>query len=1839
MANGGQCTTPREHRMNRSFASFASATYTSTEIIHEGAASIVYRGNRISDNVAVIIKTHRGDVPNPRIVAQLRHEHAVLADMQGPGVTPVYPLETSGSRVALVMADIGLASLDRHVGAGLGVDVVLQIITRMADVLHRARQRRIVHKDIKPHNTLVGFDPLDVYLIDWGIASRLRERHTAAESAPEGGEGTLAYIAPEQTGLLDRPIDARTDLYSLGVTFYELLTGVTPFDDKDAAALVKSHLTRTPAPPHLVDPRVPTQVSAIVMKLLQKSAEDRYSSARGLQADLATCLKQWERGEEIAITPLGSADKSSDFRIPQRLYGREPAVAAVMDAYARVRGGSSELLLITGPGGIGKSAVVGEARGPMMLDGAHFVSGKFQQFHGMVPYASLSEALRDLIRQVMSSRPAEIAVWAAELKRALGQNAGLLTQIVPQIERLIGPQPPVAEIGPAEAENRFHLVVQQFVSVFAREGCPLVLFMDDLQWAEPASLKLVERLLTSAERRHLLIIGAYRDQDSAALELLRKMLEDVSARGGAISRVELGPLQPDDVSRLVADTLAMPLPEVELLAAEIHGKTHGSPFFVCQLFTSLAQDGVIRFDLERGDWTWDILALRERAVTDNVAEFMSERLRRLSPATLELLKVASCLGSRFEHDLLAHVVGKSTSACAHGLWEALEEGLVVPLHDDYRLLRDTADTLAGGASDPTGEAVLSSHVCYGFLHDRVQEAAYTLLGTAERAEIHLAAARALIARALGAIPDESVFTVVNHLVAARSVVVEPAERVAAARLSARAGRRAKASVAYGAARDYLAGGIAYLPENGWAAEYDLAFALHGEHAEVMFLAGDVAPAEAVFDELLGRARTPSLKVGLHVTRIKLYNATYRHRDIVRLGRAALDLIEEPLPDTDDECQVRFDAEIALVMEKLGERPISELVDAPTMTDPRRKSAVQILLLLDSPSFVVSPRLSALVSLRQVLFSLRHGHSELSACVYAAFGMMMFRLFGKSRAADAKEVIKLALALDERFPNAEYAAKIAYMRANAAIITQPLREAIAYLDQAAQVSLAHVDVTHLGWSHTLLNVVLFAADEELDAISARLDATSKVARMVGLDAVLKTMTIDRQVIANLKGDTLSPRSLSNENFDEEGFLAASADREHLLAYYWYAKINLLCLNGEHVAAAPLLAEAEARLRWMWPFMQAQASFAMCLLLCRLLDGAAPADAEHYQATLEARHGMIAQRRALCEETWRCPDLLVAAERARLVGRDGDARQLYEEAISLANADGRLRMFALSHELCGKFELVRGRGAAARAHLSSAREGWLRWGATAKAEALSDWSQQSALPESAQASNPDPLTDTSKIRSTVLLQGVLLDLSEAMRAGHAISSEIIAENVIRQFLLASFSTAAVQRSFVVVIRDDEALVAGEMAEDSPDAKTYPGVPLESTTCISHAVVRYVAYSQEPLILNNGDTRSPFFDDPYLRAEQPKAVLCLPLVHHGLTVAVWYAESPIASGFRRGRIELLQMLASQAASALANARLYDELEQKTREISRANERLESEVAERTSELRRETMLLKQAQAQLVKLEKQATEVQMAGGFAHEMRNALAGASIYLKAAYNEENGEPKGLCRNSVEKLGQLLGIVRASIPAESLGRAENLIRGVDANERRMEDVLRRLRQAIGRSLEVTSRILDYSRKGFEQPGQILVDLGEVIQSVMLENEIALSKNDITIDIEAQPSCELIGSEGHFFSILSNLVANARDALLDVHDRPRKIGLKLQKIDGDILEIRVKDNGIGIALEHRAAIFDTFFSTKPSSGTGLGLGIVQKLVTLYEGTIDIESEVGLGTTMTVRFPFQRTSLATTA
>ena len=1513
------------------------AGYSITGAVLTDGETVLERARRAADGAEVLIRRTRGEYPSPRHIARLRLEYAITRELDLPGVVRALALERDGGGVALVLDDPGGRPLADALREGsLGLERALRVAAALAATLEAVHRRGIVHRDVSPRNILVDLDAGSLWLTGFGVAGRTLARIPS----PEAAQGTLAYMSPEQTGRTGRAPDHRADLYSLGVTLYEALTGALPFRSTDPTELVYAHLARVPAPLHEIAPEIPVVVSAIVTKLLEKAAEDRYQSAAGLQADLEECVARLRADAahpatahpSISSFPLGRHDAPGELRIPSRCYGRETESAALLAAWARAKGGGVELALLEGPSGIGKSVLLEDLRGVVEREGGCFAAGAFEEAGRSTPLAAVWDALRELCRKILTESTASLERCRGELLAALGQTGGVLVDVLPELGLILGPQPPVQDLTPAAAQNRFDLVFQAMIGVFARGPRPLAIGLDDLEHADPASLRLLSLLAAGARGGRLLVVGACRGAVADAGEPLDRAIGAFRAEGAAASVIAVPPLARPAITRLLADTLACDAERAAPLAELCLSRTFGNPLALRHLVTTLHDEGLIAFDAPAGAFAWDLDRMRDTVFTGDAVAFTAARLERLPPSARRALGLAACIGRRFDQETLALLDGRPAAEVAADLDAALREGLVLPLGPALTQSDDGAGPAAGEPAP----------LAYEIAHGRVQQSASALLDEWERQAAHLALARRLLARDLGG--DEALFEAVRHASLGAALIEDPAERIAVARRHLAAGQRARARGAHRAAVVYLEAGIALLGEAGWTDHHDLAFACQLALAECEHLEGNAARAEALFEAMLERARSDVDRTRVDTARVVLYTAAGCAADAIEVGRRALLRLGIDLGGA-EEAQLRaMKAELTELEMTLESRPIESLIDAPAMTDPVQRAALELLVHLHLPALNTSATLLSAVVYAQVNLSLRHGHSELSSYGYMAYGRILART--SRRYPEAYAFGKLALDLDARLNRGGLRCKLSYFFGTFLHLMEPLRTVLPYFHRAIDAGIESGDLQYASFACCNALAIQLALGEdlrELEEQATRFIALAAQARDALGSAFLAA---GRQAIRNLTGSTEGRQTLSDGVFDERSFAAAltAPGLSIASAFYHTTKLQLLFLHGDVEGAlreARLADEKDTNTQGL--HFATELSFYAALAVAAQEAPRTPSSRPRKPVPPGEHARRVEAWTDDCPANFRHKHALLAAERARLDGDEIEAMARYDEAIEAARDNEFPRDEALANELCARFHLQRNRRKVARAYMTDAYYGYLRWGATAKAEDIARDHQDLLIRTAPSSSAPGPSPPSAGAG-----RADLLDVATVVRAARALAEEIVLDRVLAQLMRIVVESAGAQRGALLLDRDGHLTVEAAIEADTGAVELGRPIPAEQSTEIPLSIVQYVARTQTPVVLGDATRGGRFSTDPYIAGSEPRSLLCIPLTHQGGVSGILYLENNAArDAFSPARIELLRVISSQAAIAIRNALLYARVQAVSDELLQANERLEGEVARRTEQL----------------------------------------------------------------------------------------------------------------------------------------------------------------------------------------------------------------------------------------------------------------------------------------------------
>jgi PAS domain S-box-containing protein len=1476
------------HLLNSAYSDAGS------QILWEDGERAFRRGWRLDDDGkrrAVLLVAPAADHPSRSSLERLTHEYELKDELDATWAARPLDLVREANRTVLVLEDAGGEPVDRLLGGPLEVGRFLRFGCTIASALGKLHQRGLVHKDIKPANILLNDATGEVRLMGFGIASRF-SRERQSPHPPEMITGTLAYMAPEQTGRMNRSIDSRSDLYALGVTFYQMLTGTLPFTAVDPMEWVHCHLARRPVPPAERLKEISGTVSAIVMKLLAKRAEDRYQTAAGLERDLLRCATEWEARSRIDDFPLGERDTPDRLVIPEKLYGRRHEVGTLLASFDRVvNGGAPELVLVSGYSGVGKSSVVNELQPVLVPPRGLFASGKFDQYKRDIPYATLAQAFQSLIRPLLGKSEVDLTPWRDALQETLGSNAGLMVDLVPELRLLIGEPPPVVELPPQDAQRRFQIVLRQLIGIFARPEHPLALFLDDLQWLDAATLDLLEDLLSRSDLRNLLLIGAFRDNEVTAAHPLMRKLEALRATG-RVQDIKLAPLTINDLGNLVADSLRCDAEQADPLAGLVHAKTDGNPFFVIQFLRVLADEGLLAFDHERASWSWDVGGIHAKRYTDNVAQLLAEKLTRLPLDTQEALQQFACIGNVADVDMLSIIMGTSEEKVHAALWEARCQQLI-----------DRSDR------------------SYKFIHDRVQEAAYAMILKEARADAHLKIGRLLLADTPREKRDEAVFEIVNQLNRGVPLIKSRDEREQLAELNLAAGKRAKASSAYASALAYLGAGAALLPQDAWQRRQELAFELDLHAADCEVCTGALQAAEERLAALAELTVGNLQRCIVAQRRVDLYTMLGAGEPAVAVALDCLRHVGIDWSMHPSEMEAR--AEYERIWSLLGDRAIEELVDLPLARNPEVLATFDVLRSLVLPAMYTDGNLLALCICRAANFSLEHGNSDAAPTFYQAVGMVSAR-FGHY--GQGYRFGKMACDLLERRGWHHLGGRTYHLFAVLIPWTRPLAEVIAPARRSFQMAKEYGDPSFAVFALRELSFISLALGHPLDQVER--EAQDGLGFVQGFGSFLDRLSAPLALVRTLRGRTTKFGFLDDGTFRERSFeerITSQPSRAFLECHYWTRKLEARFFAGDYVSALEAVEKVEtwyatAPALSLFPLEKAESHLYAGLCRAARCEPVGPDPYAKHREALGAHERALRTLALNCPENFEDRATLLGAEIARIEGRPLEAMDLYERAIVSARTNGFVHNEALACELAARFYAARGLEEVAHHYLGNARRGYLRWGADGKVRQLDQLHPR--LRQDERTRSP-----TGTIEAPV----EHLDLATMIEVSQALSGEMVLEKLVDKLMRAALKHAGAERGLLIVPRGDELQIQADAIASGENVTVHLRDGFYSTAALPESLVRYGTRTHETVILDDALSQQAF-SDPYLLRGRVRSVLSLPLINQGKLAAILYLENNLAPNvFTPDRVALLKVLASQAAISLENSRLYHDLADREGKIRR--------------------------------------------------------------------------------------------------------------------------------------------------------------------------------------------------------------------------------------------------------------------------------------------------------------------
>ena len=1503
--------------------------------IYESDQTLVYRGIRTEDHQRVIIKILQFDYPTPRQLNRYQQEYEIIQRLPFEGVVQAYSLEKYQNTLILILEDFGGNSLKqwREIRQ-FSLEEILKIFIKVAETLSQIHGAHIIHKDINPGNLIYNPETEMVKITDFGISSVLSRENPTGKN-PNILEGTLAYISPEQTGRMNRGLDYRTDFYSFGVSLYEMLTNKVPFHSDDPLELVHCHIAKPPIPPHEINPAIPIAVSNIVMKLLAKTAEERYLSAWGIQSDLIFCLMQLQAHNEIEEFNLGENDISDQFHLSQKLYGRAEDIEILRRSFAGFMDGikekndsnpdsaspshRSEIILLAGDAGIGKSAIAQEMYQVVTEKRGYFITGKFDQFQRNTPYQALIQAFKELVEQLLTESQTYLEELRQKILTSLGNNAQVIIDVIPDLEIILGKQPPVSELGYTESQNRFNLNFSKFIKVFCQKEHPLVIFLDDLQWADIPSLKLIQFILEK-KNKYLFLIGAYRHNQCLPQHPFRKMIETLQEEKISINQITLEPLGIEHISQFIADSLQLDNQTVNPLAELVLKKTGGNPFFVNEFLKNIYRENLLIFNYDRLSWQWDIAEIEAQEITSNVVDLMILQLKKLPQATQELLRLAACIGSIFNVNTLSIISEKEPNEISEHLKFAVESGLILAMSE-------------------LDENLLISH--YKFLHDRVQQGAYSLIELSDKRAIHLKIGRLLWQNTPRENLAQKLFDIVDNINLGIDLIINPEEKDQIAHLNFNAAQKAKAATAYSLALNYLRICRQLLPDNSWKHQYNFTLEVYEESQEIYYLNGNFDRMNEMESIVFKNTENFLDKIKIYEIKIQSYIAQGRLSEAIETGRVSLQElnIELPLSLTSLELQSKLEE----TQELLRDQNIEDLINLPLMTDRHKKAEMRLLLKISSATYQTAFGLFVWVLCEQVNLSIKYGNSPLSSYGYVCYATVLIGLLQDINRA--YEFGQLALNLIEKLNVLELKTEVFFIFGAIMHSKMALKDTLPILNKASEIGLenghfeyASYGAIHKGQHSYFMGKQLNELEEELAIVSQSLSQL-KQGNSVNWNRMY------HQVVLNLLEPSKNPYYLSGEIYNETEFIPrylATNDRTGL--HYLYVNKMILCyLFGEFSQALENGVQAEQYLDAVTASVVVPIFYFYDSLIRLALYPNAPTNQKKLLFLK-----VISNQENLQQYAHHAPMNfqhkydLVAAEKAKVSGDLWEAMDFYERAISGAKANQYINEEALANELAAQCYLAWSREKVAKSYMMEAYYNYTRWGALAKVDYLEKNYPQLLMGNSS-IHRRSIIETTTTDSSTNSKSSSALDLAAVIKASQVISGEIELDKLLTALMKILIENAGAQLGYLILYSapdsdksEGEWLIEAAGSISSEQITVLQSLSLQNRLPIS--LINYVTRTKESVVLSNAFHSDKFINDPYIQKQQPKSVLCAPLINQAQLNGIVYFENNLTSdAFTPERLEIVKLLSGQAAIAITNAKLYSDLKKSEKALRESQSRLE--------------------------------------------------------------------------------------------------------------------------------------------------------------------------------------------------------------------------------------------------------------------------------------------------------------
>lgn len=1493
--------------------------FTIAECISTHGQLIISRGKRNHDGLPVLLKIIPVEFQDPATFRRFERELDISSKGTFPGVIKMLEVVDSSQGLALVMEDFqGVPLSEALADKERSINTNLTYCLELAHIIKGLHQYKVIHKNINPDNFLIHAETSEIKLFDLSISILLSQERAELFDYKEI-VGNLQFISPEQTGRINKLLDYRTDFYSLGILFYWIFTGKLPFETADPIELIHAHIAKLPEHPSRIDAKIPKAIGDIILKLLQKSSDHRYHSADGLIADLENCLFLLNEKGGISDFELGQHDQSDILYIPQKLYGRDKEVEELVSEFQNICRGETSFFLISGYSGIGKSSLVHEISQTIISAGGFYVEGKFDQFQRNIPYSAGISAFRGLMKRLLAESDKKVEDWKEKILKVLGSNVQLVIEIIPELELIVGKQAQVLELPPQEAINRANLAFVSFIQLFAKKEHPLVIFLDDLQWADLPTLDLIYNMLTDQETSYFMLIGTYRGNEVDLTHPLHHLIHNLKSDYTNLREITLSQLTSEDLILLLGDTFHQAPAKCASLAQLLIKKTGGNPFFTSEFLKSLYDEKMIHYDYNRKEWKWEIDKIMQHDITDNVVDLMIAKIKKLDPNAQKLCVLASCIGNFFDLQVLSAIYGKSWNETSLDLWPVLEEDLILSVNGAWM----------------SKEAIPGTDIPkFKFLHDRVQQAAYAMVDEPDKKAIHLQIGRMMLDNLSEDKISENIFDLANNLNIGASLVQTFTEKIKIAELNLLAGRKAKSSAAYNPANNFYSRGLHILPGEAWQKNYALTLALHNEGGETAYLSGDFAAMERITAAIFANAQNRSDLVNAYIIKIKAYVSLTKNEEAFNIGIECLKKLGLKFPSKPNQLHIIYN--LLATKFALRNKSTQILSALPVMTQEKESAIMEVLSEIAQPSYFAKKNYFPLIVFKQINLSIRYGNHQHTAFAYATYGIVMC-----GSTFEFEEGLKfgeLAVSLNEKFKTNVLFAKIHFINGNFIRNWKyPFHENLPEILLSYHKGIENGDFLFASYAAFNYCVIKFFMDLPLDQLRQEMEGYASGLNRIKQNLGLRWLNTFRQTVHILQNNQpetqlLGPYYAETDRLQQE----ESFDYTGLCVY----AINKMLLNFLFDNPKEVLAHAEKGFKVLdnvlaWPHIP----FMQTLYAISTLKIAEKETGLKRQLMILRAKNYLAKIEKAAKsspENYNTKMYLVKAELNRIKGNKEKAAALFDQAIHAGRESKLMLEEAIANESAGKFQISSLDQAAGMKYLLEARRLYLKWGAMAKVEDMDKTYPLLQKPE-----YQDPSSKAGDWKFLDAQSSTKLDLTSLMKASLAISGEILLEQLIKKLMGVVIENAGAQNGYLVIPKVNRWMIEGMGSMKGEYEYQNLQVPLESNKYLPESVIKYVIRTKENLVIEDIRLDLRFANDQILDEQKTISALCLPILNQGKLSAVIYLDNTLHSGvFTVERVEFLKLLSGQIAVSLENAMFYHDLEEKVKERTEELEKQKNEL-----------------------------------------------------------------------------------------------------------------------------------------------------------------------------------------------------------------------------------------------------------------------------------------------------------